>query len=456
MRRCLVLLLIGGCYQPSVATGVPCGAGEACPVGLECRSGTCELPGGPTDGAIDGPAIDACATPASCAGDDLVTCAATVTCDLGCSEQGEAHCLALAPSNGVSPDLLDGATADVSGEWNFDTDDGEIRKGNTTLRAAGPGVIAGIGFVELGGMGIWTARSFTVGPADDWTGSGGNTMVLYAATTIDVRGVIDVGASGETGGPDGSDGTASQAGTSCRGRAGRLLAAGFGEGGGGGGARDKGGDGGPSNMAGATGLGGASCSSGSTTIPLRGGAGGGHGAGSSSNHGGGGGGAIALVAMESISISGTVGAPGAGGDAGAGTSPSGEAGGGGGSGGAVLVEAPVVTISGEVTANGGGGASPTGVDGVRGSLTSASPASGGSFTGPGGTTTGGRGGAGSQSPDGGGTYSYDDGLGTPTSIVVRGAGGGGSAGRIEIKSINRTTTGSVLSPSATLSTADLE
>ncbi len=461
MRGALLLLgIVAGCYEPSPLTGRPCAANGACPVGLTCLAGTCELEGtgdaAMADAVMVDAAIDACPA-ATCSGDDIVGCGAPVTCENGCSEVGGAHCRELVPSNGVTTTLLTGVTANVSGnDWNFDTDSGEIKKGNQTLRSSGVGVISGIGFQVIDGMAVFSARSFTIGTFDDFDADGANTLVLYAATTITVRGSLDVGASSSTGGPGGSDASAVSSGLNCQGRTGRFFSAGFGEGGGGGGGRTAGGNGAASNQASPTGLGGTLCTALPTTIPLRGGAGGAHGGDSSSNAGGGGGGAVALVAMQSISVTGDVGAPGAGGQSGAGPAPSGDGGGGGGGAGAVFVEAPSVTISGALTANGGGGAAPFTGDGARGSRSSSTAAIGGTYTGPGGTATGGNGGTGMLAPTNGATYTQDDGLIPPAVIIMRGGGGGGAAGRIEIKSLMRTTTGATLSPAPTLSTATVQ
>jgi len=463
MRGALLLLgIAAGCYQPSPATGRPCAENGACPEGLACIAGTCELPGtgdaAMADTAMADAAIDACPA-ATCSGNDIVGCGAPVTCANGCSEVGGAHCMQLVPSNGVMTSLLVGATANVGGgeNWHFHPYDGEIHRGNQTLRAPGTGVIAGIRFEIIDGMGVFAANSFTSATTDNWSADGPNPLVLFAATTITVRGDIDVGASGSTGGPGGSDATGSMSGTGCRGRAGRFFSAGFGEGGGGGGGRTAGANGGNSNQGASAGLGGTSCTAAPTTLPLRGGAGGGHGGDSINNAGGGGGGALALIAMDSIVVTGDVGAPGEGGNAGTpGTAPTGDGGGGGGGGGAVLLEAPRVTVSGALTANGGGGAAPTTGDGNRGYLGSSTAASGGSFTGPGGTRSGGTGGTGTVSPTVGSTYIQDDALVPPTVIITRGAGGGGAAGRTEIKSLMRTTTGATLSPAPTLSSATVQ
>lgn len=442
------LALFAGCYAPAVATGVPCADNGACPSGLECRAGTCERPDGDAGLGPDA-TIDACAA-ATCSGNDIVGCGEPVTCSTACSSIGGAHCMVLVPSNGLDATMLAGATADVVGNWTF-YDDGEIRRGNVTLRASGTGVISGIGFRVVDGMSVFTARSFTAPEgANVEASAGSNPVVLFAATTIVVGGTFDAGASGTVAGPGGTNGNISTASSDCRGGAGRVLGTGVGDGGGGGGGATAGGAGGSSMVGSGTGVGGAACSTNPTTIPLRGGNGGGAGAQSGSNPGGGGGGALALVAMESITITGTVGSPGGGGVAG-----NGNGGGGGGGGGAVFLEAPTVIITGAVTANGGSGAAPSTGDGFRGNMTSATPATAGSDTCPIilATRRGGTGGAGMTSPTDGQTCTYDDGLGTNGS---RGAGGGGSVGRIEIKALIATTQGAVISPPPALTTPVLE
>ncbi len=441
--RLLLLAIAASCYQPAVAIGVPCADNGACPSGLECRDGTCERAGG--DGGLR---IDACAG-ATCSGNDIVGCGEPVTCTTACSSIGGAHCMVLVPSNGLDATLLVGATANVMGNWTF-YGDGEIRKGNINLRASGTGIISGIGFQQIEGMAVYTARSFLAAAGDTLDASPGpSPVVLFAATTIVIDGAIDAGASGNVAGPGGTNGNTSTASSGCRGGAGRVLGTGVGDGGGGGGGATAGGSGGSSASGASTGLGGSACDN-PTTIPLRGGNGGGAGAQSISNAGGGGGGAIALVAMESITITGTVGTPGGGGVAG-----NGNGGGGGGGGGALFLEAPTVIISGAVTANGGSGAAPSTGDGLRGSISSATPANAGSDTCPVilATRRGGVGGAGMASPTAGETCTYDDGLGTNGS---RGAGGGGSVGRIEIKALIATTQGAVISPPPALTTPLLE
>lgn len=447
--RLLMLLFATGCYQPSVAPGQPCAENGACPEGQECRSGRCEASGGGDADGLDA-VSDACAS--TCSGNDIVGCGAPVTCTTGCNSLGGAHCAVLVPSNGLSATMLTGATADVAGDWNF-YDDGEIRKGNITLRPSGPGLQAGIGFQVVNNMAVYTAHSFRADAGVALEGSPGSyPLVLFAATTIEIAGEVDVGASFEAGGPGASSSNTSTVTGGCRGRAGRNIAATYADGGGGGGGATAGSDGGPSNMGTSTGAGGTVCTATPSTVPLRGGNGGGAGGASSTNHGGGGGGGLALVAMESITISGVVTAPGAGG-----ASDNSNGGGGGGGGGAILLEAPAVTITsaGAVTANGGSGGAPASGDGQPGSKTSSTPVLGGSYICPvvGGTFRGGSGGTRTASPTAGQTCSYNDGLGVDGS---RGGGGGGAVGKIEIKALVTTTTGATLSPTPATSMATVE
>ncbi|MBA3459302.1 MAG: hypothetical protein H0T46_05030 [Deltaproteobacteria bacterium] len=444
------VIALAGCYSPAPQAGAPCNERGECPTGLRCIADLCQSPDMvPEDAAID-VAIDVCPE-LSCIGNDLAGCNSRMTCSLGCADAvgtTPAHCLQMVPSNGLTTALLAGATADVSGlDLDFDTETGVItHAGGMPLRAAGTGVIAGIGFTVIDKMGVFTANSFFVDPitdsANDWDARGDNALVLFAATTITVHGRIDNGANGVNGGAGGAAGATSGSNSlPCRGRAGLWQMANFGEGGGGGGGRATGGNGAPSNTT-TFGAGGQTCSAptgGPTTIPLRGGNGGGAGGVETApspdvirgGAGGGGGGALALVAMESITISGEATAPGEGGR----TSATGDGGGGGGSGGAILVEAPVVTISGAVTANGGGGAAPNTANGSRGHVNDSSQASGGVYM----TASGGRGGTGAA-PTAGTTYT--DGT------MARGGGGGGAGGRTELKGRTRNTAGSVISPGA--------
>ena len=446
--RWIGLAALAGCYRPAPQGGATCGTSRVCPDGLHCvgEPGTCES--SETDAARE---IDACPG-ATCVGSDLVGCDSTITCNLGCLTAPQAHCGQLVPSNGVTTALLAGATADVNGatDWTFFTDNGEIRKGNVTLRPAGTGIVNGIGFTVVDTVGVFTAHSFTQNGGDIWSAAGTHPLTLFAATTIVVNGQIEArGGQFSSAGAGGTGGNLSTTTGMCHGRAGRLLSTNHGEGGGGGGGAQIGGAGGASNGGASSGIGGMVCSS-PSTIPLRGGWGGGAGGASSNNPGGGGGGGISLVAMDSITVaaSAAVGTPGGGGI----STLNGEGGGGGGGGGAVLLEAPMVTLHGALTAGGGGGAAPSDGDGNNGSLTTTGVAQAGVFTGPGGTVRGGTGGT-NALPGAGQNYTYDDGLGT---VISRGGGGGGAAGRLEIKARTMDVTPSIQSPTAAQSDAVIQ
>ncbi|HLL21398.1 MAG TPA: hypothetical protein VK427_04660 [Kofleriaceae bacterium] len=460
MRAVVLCCAVAGCFRPSPDPGAPCAANGDCPDGLSCSADQrC------VEAASDG--LDACGD-AVCVGDELVGCGSAVTCEYGCAEGASiravpagARCRALVPSNGISPALLAGATADVTMvDLDFDTDDGAITLNGTMVRPAGEGVIGGIRFALVDGLAVWAARSWTSSGAssEDWKARGANPIVLYAATTITVSGLVDVGAQGMTGGPGGVSGNPSVTPSGCRGRAGRsnaTVGSAFGEGGGGGGGLHDGGDGGPSTIANPTGVGGTTCAA-PSAIPLRGGSSGGHGGQDVGNAGGGGGGAIMLVAMDAVTITGIVASPGAGGMSA--TTGSG-GGGGGGSGGAILVEAPRVNIAGSLSANGGAGAAPAGgTDGGRGSLSSTTAAGGGGFScvaTAGGTAVirrGGGGGTGTVAPTNGATCTVTGAAGTTSS---QGGGGGGAAGRIVIRTLDGGITG-VASPAATIEPAIVE
>jgi hypothetical protein len=425
----LAIAGLAGCYHPDITGGAPCATSAECPPGLSCEGGFCTGSAGSLDAASDG-----CAA-LHCEGTSLVTCGVGSTCPAGCAETGGPHCLVLVPSNGLTPAMLDGATADVGGtQWDFDTDTGRIRHGANELRPAGTGVKNGIGYQVVDSMAVFTAHSFAVPAGTTWTAHGDNSLALYAADTISVDGFVDVGANGTTGGPGGFGGGTTGSNAGCRGKFGGWTAAGFGEGGGGAGGNVVGGNGAPST--GSTfGAGGTLCDTHPTTSPLEGASGGGAGGYDvgggvlRGGAGGGGGGAVALVAMNSVTINGAIGAPGAGGLALSG----GDGGGGGGGGGAVLVEAPVVVMHGAVTANGGGGAGPSTDGGSRGHLDDANAAGAGSFN----SRFGGRGCAGTTAP--GNAQNYTDNATTPT--ISRGGGGGGACGRIELKSVTLDSTG---------------
>lgn len=47
------LVLLAGCYSPSITPGAPCGPGDACPRELVCRAGRCEPPSAGGDGGLE-------------------------------------------------------------------------------------------------------------------------------------------------------------------------------------------------------------------------------------------------------------------------------------------------------------------------------------------------------------------------------------------------------------------
>jgi len=435
----LWLVVVAACFKPSPQAGAPCNAQGECPKGLECIDNVCVDPG-------TAPAPDACPG-ARCEGDTLIDCTGTqVTCQLGCSVDSGPHCLALVPSNGVTPDLLNGADALLMiDKLAFDTSDGLIKRANVIIRHSGEGVVDGIGFKILDDMAIWSAAAITVPSANDWSFTPDHAVVLYSATTILVDGILDLGAAGSGGGPGGNNGGINATAVPCRGGAGTAFATGFGEGGGGGGGETAGGNGAPSNQA-TFGAGGSQCTQ-PSAFPLRGGNGGGAGGFAGTlrgGAGGGGGGAIALVAMLNITVNGTIAVPGAGGQ----TSATGDGGGGGGSGGAILLEAPsIIVADGALTANGGGGAAGRTSNGARGSLATGNMAAGGTFNG----TFGGKGGANTMSPLNG--QNFNDGA---TNTISVGGGGGGAVGRIVLKALQSDVSNSVVSPGASTTAADIQ
>jgi hypothetical protein len=160
-----------------------------------------------------------------------------------------------------------------------------------------------------------------------------------------------------------------------------------------------------------------------TTTKLAGGCDAGDGGDAISNGGGRGrgGGAIELVALGSITITGTINASGAGGSGG----KNGSGGGGGGAGGIIVLDAPAIAINGKCFANGGGGGEgASGASGGDGSDPAApdGKASGGKGKSDGGGD-GGDGGFGSTSPTAGKNGTQQD----PGHGGDGAAGGGGGA-----------------------------
>ena len=412
-RWMAVAAVLAACYRPSPEAGSPCSTqGELCPAGLMCVGGLCQ----PAGTVVDGNSGDASKSGASDAGGSNLD-----------APPGQTIVLPY----GLGSGLLAGTTSLVGTNLDFNTDTGEIDalNGNSTIRAAGSGVIAGIAFelvAQAGAppIGVFAADSFEVPGTGEWDADGSAAFALVAETIV-VDGELWVGGTGNTPGAGGGGGGASgKSGGGCGGGAagsGQLESA---TGGGGGGAATAGGDGG-----GGSGTGGRAC--GATAEPLVGGGGGGAAAsGLGSANGGGGGGGIALLATSSITVDagGVVEAPGAGGR----TADS--SGGGGGAGGSLFLVAPAVSLQGALTANGAGGGGADGGAGVDGDDADAMPADGGL-----GLARGGAGGAGSTAPTAGASFAE---MG-----LAFGGGGGGAYGRIEIRA-SSVTGGGLASPTA--------
>jgi hypothetical protein len=390
----------------------------------------------------------------SCAGAMFTSCTGPiVSCALGCSEDGDAHCLVPRPSNGVDPtaaDPLHGTTT-ISTDATFDTATGAITGG--LVRPAGTGIDGGIGYFQApafgpGGapLGIFVFHNLTVEATARIRITGARAAVLLVGDTARIAGVIDVAGGrpgpGPGGGAGGSEAGAAQG---CGAGAPGVKSAFRDSGGGGGGAGQ---DGAPGGDVGGTlgGLGGMTCMP-MLLEPLQGGSGGGRGSPgttASAAVGGGGGGALQITALGSLELTGTIHAGGAGGGAGVASSTDAGGGAGGGTGGGILLEAPTVITSATaiVVANGGGGGGGGGAiaggPGDDGGTTLAFAQGG--FGGENGAN-GGTGGAVSSPPDVG------------TGGATNGGGGGGAAGAIAIRGRTLMIAGTI-SPHATQ--ADLQ
>ncbi len=438
----------------------------------------------PDPDATDEPDPDAgCA--ARCDGNQLITCTAgvpnpPVACAVGCGTSGGPHCQEIVPSNGATrADLLNvtsGIAVAAGQTVTIDTDSGAITRSNgAAIRAAGPGLVNGIGFrtASQGGNGvpeiaIFSVAALSVAGASGMTDEGelsvigSRSVVILAANAVTISGVVDVSAARGIGGqasagPGGGTGaTVAAPATGCApGQPGNFVVGAHTGGGGGGNGTlgAAGGAGGAGNTtAGGTVTAELSACSGADLVPLEGGSGGGRGStnpvtgGIVAAIGGGGGGAVQITSFVSITVSGATAdlyAGGAGGDGIA----SDEGGGGAGAGGGILLEAPTVAISGgHVTANGGGGGS--GKEALRGQngLHEAVRAIGGAGTGMGDNT--GRGGSGSIGTAAGQEATAGNG-GTDGT-----GGGGGGAGVIRLNGVSAPTVtgGAVVSPAPSVGT----
>ena len=414
MRRLAVLLLLAGCRQI---------------FGLE-------PPARSADAGADAPIPDGgpcAAASAECVADVLRTCSAAgalpvdTTCTWGCLGPA-AHCGAVVPAGGavtaqdLAPDaILTDITLNTP-SLIIDGDSGAIGTlaSPNALRASGTGVINGIDYAVRGNVAVFRFASLTA--MTTVTPYGSHAIALVAPGMISVPGTIDMRApcinAGALGGSPGGGAAANGSG------AGGGVGAGGGPGGGGGGYGGTGGRGGLNPASGGVTYGNA------TITTLVGGSGGGGGYAA----GGAGGGALQLISGTQISIAGGINAGGCGGRSSASTASGGA---GGGAGGTILLEAPTISILGKLAVNGGGGGGVGSSSVASNGTLDRSQASGGS----GGIVTGALGAAGATLNGANGAVS-----------TTRGAGGGGSIGRIRIDTRDGTATlgaGSVLSPAPT-------
>ena len=345
------------------------------------------------------------------------------TCDWGCSTDTGAHCAKLQPSGGVlSPEDLDpnAQLQDITiNGATLDTDTGAI----SNVRAAGPGVISGIDYIQRGSAAVFKFHKLTI--TNGLLIRGSRAAVLVSITDVTTSGNIDAqgDCQGTNAGPGGSPGGAKAADGSGSGKGGK----GTGDdatcsGGGGGAYGGSGGDGGGDNNGGSR--------FGSDLIPLLvGGGGGGGGGGGNGASGGGGGGALQIVAnrrvtINGISVAGGITAGGCGGK----TASS--CGGGGGAGGAILIEAAVIEFKSSVLAvnGGGGGGGSNGSAGDRAQLSTQRANGGpGGNKGPPANDDGG---------DGGGGGDDQSANGSPGQNKAHAGGGGAGVGRMRFDTLS--------------------
>jgi hypothetical protein len=353
----------------------------------------------------------------TCTGSELDTCntdgASTtlVACDLGCATSGD-RCFSFKPSNGLDA-AMNAATSEPPAVFSLDitvdTEACDVHDSANNLLT-----VKTVKLTQVSGPGICAlvAGSFDVGNV---TATGTNALAFAAPGPISIHGKVDLAARhvprGMIGGGPGFTAI------------GACVPPDGGTESGGGGNATKGGDGlflasTPVHRPGGLAQ--------TNFSPLMGGCSGGVVTdGDGSGFFGDGGGALQLDSSTSVTItsSALIALGGTGGDDG----------GGGGSGGTCIIEAPSVTIAGAIAANGGGGgfAYPPGCPSAGADASNdANPA-------PGGT--------GSCSPN------FHGGAGgTGTSVAQDGTsdgGGGGSVGRILI----RTADGTFVGPGAVFS-----
>jgi hypothetical protein len=409
--RSLAVVVLAGCFHPSIPAGAPCADDGSCPGELTCRAGRCE-PGEPIDARMtDAPA-------------DTTNDAAPADAFVCTTFSGQFDTCTLAAGSPLNI---------VGAGWTYDTDLQELRNAGTLVPVT-RALVAG----KAVPIEVLVVDTFTVSPGSVLRVTGSVPFGVVARGAVTISGTIDASNGGAGARGAAACGTAAGA---------RPAAHGQGPGGGGGGAfRGAGGTGGEGDANGTGedgGVGGIA-----VALPLGplGGCPGGTGANGDAAGTAGlqgqAGGAIYLVGAGALSVaaSGTVQVGGGGG--GHGESPAGS-GGGGGAGGMILIEAAAVNVTGTLVANGGGGGGGADNDPVEGSdggngTTSTTRAAGGAGAANGEGGDGGGGGAGALL---GGTTSTS----TPDN---GGGGGGGGVGYISIIGIANTS-GAVISPALT-------
>jgi hypothetical protein len=403
------------------------------------------------DAAVDTVSIDAWED-CLCNGTTLSCPSGDTACAASCLDSPAPHCAQLIPSNTVDRSLLSQVSTKItfSGAPVIDSGTGAITGGST--RAAGTGVNAGIGYTQVGALGIFTFDDFEIPTGITVRVIGTKPVVFLIRKTARITGTLDASGNQSSINQAGPGGGSGAVGTTVAGGCGAggpgesqgTLSDSGGGGGGGGAAGGKGGDSGSANG----GTAGASCIP-LTLEPLTGGSGGGVGAkgDTTAARGGGGGGAVQISALESIIVTGTIDVGGGGGEAGQGDSTTGDGtnaggGGGGGSGGGLLLEAPInQLIAGSIlaaNAGAGGGAGDGTSDGMSG-------ASGvrGATVAKGGTAAVNQA---SDGGDGGFATTSAKASGASSSSAYNGGGGGGAVGRIFIRAKGSPTLSGTVSP----------
>ncbi len=429
--RLLWVLLLAGCYDPHPAGGT-CATTVECPTPLACVAGIC---GGPAQTLPD--ADPSC----TCVSDGLVCGSATVTCALGCVAGAPAHCARLIPSNGLGSELYDHVALPIAltGPTIFNTDTGEI--GGSLTRAAGLGVLDGVEYQQVGGIGVFVFASLEIQAGNvGFVGTRPVAWLVAGDATIDA--VIDASAAGDghqaTPGPGGGAGGRATlgAGGCAPGAPGAGDLATKADAGGGGGGGAVGGASGGQTASSPGGLAGGGCIP-VDGQPLAGGSGGGGGsAGATAGaFGGGGGGAIQISVNGRLGFeaNGSITVGGAGGEGGYGdptVANNAGGGGGGGGGGLILLEAIELHTATATffAANGGGGggggfSANSAVRGENAKLSATAAAGGAS----GGNTATIGGSGGSTTPPHAGVASASPNANT--------GGGGGSTGALRFNTL---------------------